>query len=127
MDARTNVATRPGRVVATSDKIGAAEIYVQSFTGPERLRRAAKWCALCWACAIPAALIPVLHFVLVPGLLVAGPIVGALVYRREHIIVGGKGECPECQGELLIEKGPVRWPLHEICKDCRAPVEIQRQ
>ena len=53
--------------------IGTAE--VASFDGATRVKRAIRGLAGFWGAALVAALIPVAHFVLVPGLILSGAIV----------------------------------------------------
>ncbi|MFQ5746948.1 MAG: hypothetical protein ACE5HF_06970 [Gemmatimonadota bacterium] len=50
----------------------AVELRVRRFTRRERLRAAGRRLGLLWGLAVPAVFIPVLHLVLVPGLLLGG-------------------------------------------------------
>jgi hypothetical protein len=61
-----------------------------------RTTRAARTWAACWGLALAAVFLPVLHFVLVPLLLLAGP---ALAWQRLHeavMLVSADGACPAC-------------------------------
>ncbi|MCC7111896.1 MAG: hypothetical protein IT382_21555 [Deltaproteobacteria bacterium] len=61
-----------------------------------RLARAALiWGAL-WGAMFVCIFIPVLHFVLVPSLLVLGPVMGILRLREGVSLVGLRGSCPRC-------------------------------
>lgn len=63
---------------------------------PTRVARAALiWGAL-WGAMVVCVFIPVLHFVLVPSLLVAGPVMGILRLRESASLAGLRGACPRC-------------------------------
>jgi hypothetical protein len=53
--------------------IGIAQI--QEWNQKERLKRALKTLGISWGLAIVSVLIPLAHFILVPGFLLAGPFV----------------------------------------------------
>lgn len=91
----------------------------------DRLKRALKALALCWGAAVGSVLIPLVHFILPPLLLIAGPIVAYVIYHRERIIDGGKGTCPNCSEPFSIVKGAVKWPLKDLCPACQTPVQVE--
>jgi len=62
----------------------------------DRTVRAAQGWALCWAAAIAAVFIPLLHFVLVPALLLAGPLVARARWQERATVRGLRGKCPGC-------------------------------
>lgn len=62
----------------------------------ERLLRAAGTLATCWALAVVAVFLPLLHFVLVPGLLLLGPALAWARLREERTLLGVDGACPAC-------------------------------
>jgi len=78
-----------------------------------------------WGLGLVAIFIPLLHFVLVPLLIIAGPFAFYWVAGQEQIILGGKGECPECQREFEIARSPVKWPLSDLCNHCRSQLNIE--
>lgn len=66
----------------------------------ECILRAAGTLATCWALAVVAVFLPLLHFILVPGLLLLGP---ALAWARLHedsTLLGVDGACPACAAPL---------------------------
>lgn len=101
------------------------EVEIQSRTKKQRIMALVKGWGICWVLAVGAAFLPVLHFIIVPALLITGPIVGSAMYGQKESILGGKGACPACQAELKIEKGPLRWPIDELCTSCRRTIRIQ--
>jgi hypothetical protein len=68
-----------------------------------RIGRAVLGAGACWAAAAAAVFIPVAHFILVPGLLVAGAIVGFLRLRADRRLLGARGVCPRCGAEQEFE------------------------
>lgn len=117
-----------GQPVALSagEKRSVGEVRVQHWERSARLLRAAKrWGAL-WGLAILSILVPVAHFVLVPGFLIAGPVAALARYRQTSEILGGEGACPACGVSLTIEPRADRWPFLERCQACHASVWIER-
>jgi hypothetical protein len=119
------------RVTTAGDKHGDGEVYVQSWDAPARTKRALKWLAILWALAAFSAIFPLVHFVLVPGLLVAGPIAAFLILQQESVVLGGHGKCPACGAPLEIVRGnyfkPMdRWPLNDTCANCREDVLVEK-
>ena len=78
------------------DRSGPATVSVRQHGRPERIRRAARAWAGCWGAAIAAVFLPVLHFVLVPALLVGGPLYAMVMMRERITVLGADGDCPAC-------------------------------
>jgi hypothetical protein len=93
----------------------------------ERTTRALKALGMTWGLAIISILIPILHFILVPTLILAGPIVFSWIAGQERVILGGKGTCPECNKEFEIVRSPAKWPLSDICNHCKAELKIEQE
>jgi hypothetical protein len=121
----------PVRVTTSGGKHAAGEVYVQAWDAPARTKRALKWLAILWALAAFSAIFPLVHFVLVPGLLLAGPVAAFLILQQESVVLGGHGKCPACGSPLEIVRGnyfkPMdRWPLNDTCANCREDVLVER-
>ncbi len=71
-----------------------------------------------WGLAVACVFLPMIHFVLVPALLIGSPIAASYKAKQTSVVLGGKGICPACKAELKISKGPVKWPLEETCTAC---------
>lgn len=100
-------------------------IQVQSWDKKERILRALKFGGLCWAAALVAVFIPLLHFILVPGFLLGGPILAYLIAGQESRVLGGEGTCPFCLAPLIIAPAALRFPLSDICNKCHNSLNIQ--
>jgi hypothetical protein len=113
----------PRDVSATLTVFGAAPtratVTLASLSVPRRVARGLAVLAICWAAAIGAVFIPVAHFVLVPGLAIAG-LVGAVFRAREgRKILRVHGTCPRCGRveDFVPEVGLTRSPA-VTCPSC---------
>ena len=68
-----------------------------------RLARAAM--ALALPLAVAAVFIPLAHFVLVPGVLVAGGVIAAIRLREDWRLARVQGPCPRCGQPLDVAPG----------------------
>lgn len=102
-----------------------AELTVLDFPAPVRWRRAALAWAGCWAAAIAAVFLPVLHFVLVPTLLVAGPLVARRRLSERQSILEARGTCPACGGPIAESLRAAPAPTHRLrCDHCGRAIEL---
>ena len=92
----------------------------------ERTLRGLKSLGICWGLAVAAVFLPLLHFVLVPLLLLAGPAAFFWIAGQEQVVLGGSGGCPDCGKTFEIVRSPARWPLSDSCNHCRSQVTIER-
>lgn len=101
------------------------EIRVQFWNKRERMARALKWGGLCWLASLVSVILPLAHFILVPGFFLAGPAVAFFLMRQESVILGGEGKCPRCEEVLPIVRSSYRFPLSDLCTRCQTPVDIE--
>ncbi|MBT4761303.1 MAG: hypothetical protein HOO06_06365 [Bdellovibrionaceae bacterium] len=111
-------------ILGSSGNISQGEIFIQQWNKSERLAQAVKWGSIYWALAVICVFIPILHFVLVPAFVLAGPIAFYINLKREKLVLGGFGTCPKCGENLPIEKSKVEWPLADLCTHCHNTVKI---
>lgn len=100
------------------------EVRRQSWDQPARTRRALKVLGICWLLAVVTVVIPLAHFVLVPGFFLAGPIAAWFVYSQQSVILDGSAICPNCGQSLPIAKSSDQWPLTDLCTKCQKQVTI---
>jgi len=90
-----------------------------------RFRRAALTWAVTWACAVAAVFLPLLHFVLVPGLLIAGPVLAMQRSRERYQLLRARGRCPGCGGAIDESmQSAVKAGLTLRCPSCRRAVTL---
>jgi len=96
-----------------------ADVDVTVLTRPERLKRALARLGAVWGAAIFAIAIPILHFILVPGLLLLGPVVAVLAFRARVRADANTGiGCPKCGSPVSAVGGTYGWPLRLACGEC---------
>jgi hypothetical protein len=95
-----------------------ATLTLVSLDPGRRLARALGVLALCWGGALVAVFIPVAHFVLVPGLAIAGVVWAVLRMRERERLLRVHGTCPRCgRVEDFVPAGGGR-SLAVTCPGC---------
>ena len=127
MDETTGQATQYSvriKTIGRTHTIG--EVHIQHLTNDKRLFRALQFWIVSWGIAAVSIFIPLAHFVLVPGFLIVGIITPFYIYSAENKVLGGVGTCPACGSPLSIHKSTGKWPLKEICQQCRVDITIEQ-
>lgn len=97
-----------------------AVAVVQRRSFATRLGRAGLGLAIAWLLAFPAVFLPVLHFVLVPGLLIGGVVLAAMRLREDRTLARVEGTCPRCRATLdTAPGGRFRLPRSVQCVQCK--------
>jgi len=105
-----------------------ARVSVEQLDKPFRVRRALKGLGVTWAAAVGAVFIPGLHFVLVPALVLAGPIVLLWRLGQKELVREARAECPDCGLEQPLDlKGPWRGLPTLTCRGCQRPLARARR
>ena len=90
-----------------------------------RGRRAALALAACWALAAVTILVPIAHFVLVPGFFLLGIWLLVQRLREDATIVSVTGDCPKCgEPRTFIASGRLRPSVKVQCPVCRNELEL---
>jgi hypothetical protein len=105
---------------------GEGTVQVVRYDEAARTSRAVKRLAAYWVLALVSVALPILHFVLVPGLFLLGPLAAWLATRQAGTVLGGGGKCPGCGGTVEIEGGPETWPMAARCRPCREILTVER-
>lgn len=101
------------------------EVQIQTWDPQAQMKRAVKAGLACLGAAVVSVFLPLAHFVLVPGFLLASPFVFFFILKQESVVLGGKGTCPECQKPFDIVRSPNRFPMSDLCSHCKRPVRIE--
>src|SRR5204863_8375115 len=72
------------------DRSARASARVVEHASRDRAIRAARAWAGCWGAAIAAVFLPVLHFVLVPALLISGPLAAMARWQEKVTVLGAE-------------------------------------
>jgi len=113
-------------LIKTEGHESLGEVFIQEYDEKARLKRALKMLGLCWAGALAAVFLPIVHFVLVPGLFLGGVFLAVYMHGIHSLVLGGEGVCPNCEKILPIAKGLDQWPLEDVCTACRSGVKIEK-
>lgn len=91
-----------------------------------RVGRAGLALGVAWLLALPAIFFPVLHFVLVPGLVVGGVVLAAVRLGEDRTLARVRGGCPRCGTALdLAPGGRFRLPRTVRCVHCRNDLTLR--
>lgn len=98
----------------------ATQGYVErrDYPMPERLQRMLKILGLLLAAAVVAVFIPILHFVLVPVLLICALVFGAATWMDRAEILRGEFTCPQCQKLNSLARESENFPRTTRCQHC---------
>lgn len=109
-----------------TDRDTAGLIRIESWERPARIKRALKTWGACWGIGLAALPFPILHFIILPIMLITGPFAALYVFTRESIVLGGEGECPECGKAFPIARLSNRFPQSDLCTHCQSSVKLYR-
>lgn len=100
-------------------------LYVVRYDKNERMRRSLKTLSLFWALAVASVPIVIAHFVLVPGFLIAGPVLALRKFNVETALEKALAACPACDKELSLALEPADvLPKWTYCPLCNAPLQL---
>lgn len=103
----------------------AGTLYVANFDNRERLSRAAKACGFCWLFALLSVPIVIAHWVLVPGFLLAGPIIAIRRYKIASAVERAEGTCPLCNVTVTVPmEAEDTLPKRTYCPKCNGPIQL---
>jgi len=106
-----------------------ATVVVENLTPRRRIARAAAvagWGLVAAAIALP---IPVVHFVLVPGSLLVGAVLGAMRLAQREIFRSAEGPCPFCgtQQRLGLAGKEFHLPRRAHCTSCGRELDLEER
>jgi hypothetical protein len=111
-------------LVSLDGKKSQGEVRTQYWDKKERTARAFKFLGLCWGIALVSIIFPLIHFVVPPLFLLAGPIVAFFMYQQTNVVLGGSAPCPRCGKDFQVARTRIQWPLNDICAECHNAVKI---
>jgi hypothetical protein len=100
-------------------------LKIQFWNSRERIIRAFLYLISMWGTACLSIVIPVLHFILVPGFVLAGPIMAIIIAKQEKMVIGGEGPCPVCQNTLAVDRVAFHFPIIEVCSKCHTRLYLE--
>ncbi len=113
------------RIENADNQSNIGQLNITTYSPQERTSRAIKILALLWGLAIVTVFIPLAHFVLVPGFLIAGPIIAYKRYQMAEHPSSANGECPTCKQPSSIHLEPSdTLPMWTYCSANNDPVQL---
>jgi hypothetical protein len=120
----TTMVTRP-ILVKSGDITNDGVLHLQSFDDGERKIRAAKIWGMMWLFAVLSLPIIIAHFVLVPGFLIAGPVMAFKRYRLLEIPDHVSGKCPAGKEDFTLKlEASDHLPMWTHCPTCNASLQL---
>ncbi|MDH5325348.1 MAG: hypothetical protein OEZ68_02285 [Gammaproteobacteria bacterium] len=114
--------------IQQGDSHSEAVLYWQQFSKQDRLKRALAALAICWLAAGVTLFIPILHFILVPSLLLTGPILFYVKFKQEDLMEKVDGVCTDSGEAVTIElESNAKLPLWTYCPACKKSIQIKNQ
>lgn len=105
---------------------GAGTARVRERDPAERSARAVRAAGTCVLLAAVSVLLPIAHFILVPGFLIAAPVFAVRRLREGSSIVALTGTCPRCNETRTFEvKGPFGKDVRTTCATCSFAIEVE--
>jgi hypothetical protein len=104
----------------------AARVELDILTPADRLKRAATILGISLIAAVIALPVPLVHFVFVPGVLVAGIVLSIVRLRQGEIFRSASGRCPYCATEQRFTvMGRFRLPKKLHCEACHRQLVLE--
>ena len=92
----------------------------------ERVTRAARAAGICLILAAVSVFLPIAHFVLVPGFVIAAPIFALKRLRGRASLAALRGTCPRCHEERDFEaRGAFRPGIQVTCPVCSFTMSVE--
>lgn len=112
--------------ISSSEKgLAAGILFFDAFETSDRVKRALSVLGLLWLAAGISVFIPIAHWGLVPGFLIAGPVVAFGRYKMEQAMEKVTGSCPNCQDDVTIElEAGDQLPMWTYCPNCNHSVQL---
>jgi hypothetical protein len=108
------------------DRVAPAAVSLVEHGKRDRVLRAIRALAACWGAAIAAVFVPVLHFVLVPALLLGGPLFAMARWRERVTVMGADGNCPACgTPQHPRPRAAAAEHMGFRCEGCRRALELR--
>lgn len=116
----------PAEFVSVIDqKKSKGTVVLREYDAKEKRHRIIKYGGGCFAAAILSIFIPLLHFILVPGFLIAS-VVMVIINNRPSNVESAKAKCPACGVDFVISKGKPEFPIDDVCASCHHKIIINK-
>ncbi len=123
-----NMAEKEERIVqikCDEQPHGEGILHVTRYDKKERSKRALTMLGLCWLAAAGSIPIIIAHWVLVPGFLIAGPVLAYIRMNQAIVKEGISGKCPVQDQDIKIDMDPSEnLPKWTYCPACKKSIQL---
>ena len=124
MDGQTQQAEQVAVTVrGQGEARGIGQLALRRLDTLTRVRRAGRTAAILAGLALASLPLPPIHWLLVPGFLLAA-IVTFAVRMQTEVLADGAIACVKCMKPFEVEPQPPTWPLELTCVHCRASLRV---
>lgn len=116
------MATKEEMAVSIKDdnnNVTSGTLFYTAFTKADRTKRAITIWVLCWLGAVVSIPIILIHYILIPAFLIAGPVMARSRLKQASEMEKVDGHCPHHDGPftLKMEKTDVlpKWAYCPVC------------
>ena len=104
---------------------GEGILHVTHYDKNDRTKRALKALGLCWLGAAASIPVVIAHWLLVPGFLIAGPVLAFKRLKQEAVTERAEGHCPiENQDVTLKLEANDTLPKFTYCPACNKSIQL---
>ena len=115
------------KIHTNQQKEGGANVSIQTLSNRDRWKATLKLLGILWGLALASLFVPLAHWVLVPGFLLAGPIAAFFTFRTERHLLAGTLSCPLCEEAIGYKRQSAHWPVGMTCPKCRNLLELHKE
>jgi len=114
-------------LTASSGKNSSAILNLHHWDKMQANAKALKWAGSVLGFGLLTIFIPIVHFVSVPGAIIATPVVYLVVSKlfASGTEFKGSAKCPDCAAELHLDGACKDWPHYVNCDNCRTSIKIE--
>ena len=113
-------------IKSPNNKTTPLEAEVLSCNRKELMPRGLKRMAKFWGIALACVVVPVLHFILVPGFFILGIYFGSETLKLKYKIIDGTFTCPDCNKTNCLKDLWFKETQAPICQECGVQVILTR-
>jgi hypothetical protein len=121
------VTAKPIILAEFAGKEVSANAHVEHYSQKECIQKGFKALGVCWLTAGICLFVPVIHLVVTPLALLAGPLAGLFVFTKVQKLprlVEGTVTCQHCQKVTGFKFHNANPRYYELCEHCRTGYEI---
>lgn len=116
---------RPIQIKSEAGTHGAGILHVTHYEKNERVKRAMTVLGLCWLGAAASIPVVIAHWVLVPGFLIAGPVMAYKRLNQDWVNKQATGTCPHCEQDIKIDtEANETLPKWTYCPACNKAIQL---